>query len=188
LGRTIRFLNQQDKYRDNESYLYSELKSRSRQAFEYLYDNYSAALYGVIVNVLHDEELSNDSLQEVFVKIWNNFDSYNPQKSRLYTWMLNIARNHAIDRLRSKNIRTKKDPAKDKDYVEQNDQQAAPFIEGIGLRRLVEHLEDEQKAVIDLLYFQGFTQAEAAEQLNIPLGTVKSRVRIAIQKLRKFFN
>jgi RNA polymerase sigma factor (sigma-70 family) len=181
-------LEQQNKYRDSENYLYSELRSKSRKAFEYLYDNYSAALYGVILNVLREEELSNDSLQEVFVKIWNNFDSYDPQKSRLYTWMLNIARNHAIDRLRSKNIRSGKDPAKDKNYTEQHEQQEAPFIEGIGLRGLVEHLEDEQRAVIDLLYFQGFTQSEAAEELNIPLGTVKSRVRMAIQKLRKYFN
>jgi RNA polymerase sigma factor (sigma-70 family) len=178
-------LNQQNRYKQREDVLYSELKGKSRQAFEYLYDNYSPALYGVILNILRDEESSNDALQEVFVKIWNNFDSYDPGKSRLYTWMLNIARNHSIDRLRSKKLTFNKEILKDESLMEGG--ASIPFIEGIGLRKLVENLEDEQRVVVDLLYFQGFTQAEAAEELNIPLGTVKSRVRIAIQKLRKYF-
>ncbi|MDB5282989.1 MAG: polymerase sigma-70 factor [Bacteroidota bacterium] len=177
-------MEQHKKY--DEALLYTELKSKSRKAFEYLYDNYSAALYGVIVNVLRNEEASNDALQEVFVKIWNNFDSYDPSKSRLYTWMLNIARNHSIDKLRSKNTADRKELKNDKEYV-QSQKGAETFVEGIGLRKLVDHLDEDQKQVIDLLYFQGFTQSEAAEELNIPLGTVKSRVRIAIHKLRKFF-
>jgi RNA polymerase sigma factor (sigma-70 family) len=184
LGALSTYLERGKKY--DEDLLYSELKSKSRKAFEYLYDNYSPALYGVIYNVLREEEASNDALQEVFVKIWNNFDTYDPVKSRLYTWMLNIARNHSIDRLRSKTTADRKDLKKDKDFVERQ-QQPEPFVEGIGLRNLVDHLEEEQKIVIDLLYFQGFTQAEAAEELNVPLGTVKSRVRIAIHKLRKYF-
>src|SRR5579872_6151045 len=101
--------------------------------------------------------------------------------------MLNIARNHSFDKLRSRNSAGRKDLRKDKAYTEQYGKGQTPFIEGIGLRKLVDHLEEEQKAVIDLLYFQGFTQAEAAEELNIPLGTVKSRVRIAIHNLRKHF-
>jgi len=185
LGALTRYLEQGKKY--DEDLLYSELKGKSKKAFEYLYDNYSPALYGVIFNVLRNEENSNDALQEVFVKIWNNFESYDPLKSRLYTWMLNIARNHAIDKLRSKTTADRKDLKKDKDFVERHGTQSAQFIEGIGLRKLIDHLEEDQKVVIDLLYFQGFTQVEAAEELNIPLGTVKSRVRIAIHKLRKYF-
>ena len=185
MGALSRYLEHDKKY--DEDLLYAELKSKSKKAFEYLYDNYSPALYGVIFNVLKQEEASNDALQEVFVKIWNNFDSYDPQKSRLYTWMLNIARNHSIDKLRSKITADRKDLKKDKDFVEKNSSQPEPFIEGIGLRKLVDHLEEDQKVVIDLLYFQGYTQVEAAEELNIPLGTVKSRVRIAIHKLRKYF-
>ena len=184
MGARTRYLEKNKKY--DEALLYAELKSKSKKAFEYLYDNYSAALYGVIINVLRDEELSNDALQEVFVKIWNNFDQYDPAKSRLYTWMLNIARNHSIDKLRSKNSADKKELKNDKDYV-QSQKGAEILIEGIGLRKLIDHLDRDQKEVIDLLYFQGFTQIEAAEELNIPLGTVKSRVRIAIHKLRKFF-
>lgn len=173
-------------YKD-EALLYADLKAKKRGAFEYLYDNYSPALFGVILNILRDQESSNDALQEVFVKIWNNFDSYYPQKSRLYTWMLNIARNHAIDKLRSRSTANRKDVSKDKDFIKQHDREAAPFVEGIGLNKLVEHLEKDQKIIIDLLYFKGFTQAEVAEELNIPLGTVKSRVRQGVQKLRKYF-
>lgn len=174
-------------YKNNEVLLYADLKGKKRKAFEYLYDNYSPALFGVILNVLRDQELSNDALQEVFVKIWNNFDSYDPQKSRLYTWMLNVARNHSIDKLRSRNTTLRKDVSKDKDYINQYDREAAPFTDGIGLNKLIDNLDEEQKIIIDLLYFKGFTQVEVAEELNIPLGTVKSRVRLGIQKLRKYF-
>jgi RNA polymerase sigma factor (sigma-70 family) len=174
-------------YKNNEELLYADLKGKKRQAFEYLYDNYSPALFGIILNVLHDQELSNDALQEVFVKIWNNFDLYDPLKSRLYTWMLNVARNHSIDKLRSRNTINKKDISRDKDFVKQYDRETAPFTDGIGLNKLIETLEEEQRVIIDLLYFKGFTQVEVAEELNIPLGTVKSRVRLGIQKHRKYF-
>jgi RNA polymerase sigma-70 factor (ECF subfamily) len=152
-----------------------------------LYDNYSPALYGVVYNILHNEEASNDALQEVFVKIWNNFDSYDPERSRLYTWMMNIARNHAIDKLRSKAMKGDKELKNDKEFIRNVSGSLSQFTDGIGLNKLVNELEKEQKDIIDLLYFKGFTQTEAAEELNIPLGTVKSRVRLAMNKLRKHF-
>lgn len=178
-------MDQAKKY--TEEFLYSGLRSKSKQAFEYLYDNYSPALYGVVYNILHNEEASNDALQEVFVKIWNNFDSYDPERSRLYTWMMNIARNHAIDKLRSKAMKGDKELKNDKEFIRNASGSLSQFTDGIGLNKLVEELEKEQKDIIDLLYFKGFTQTEAAEELNIPLGTVKSRVRLAMNKLRKHF-
>ena len=78
------------------------LKQRRESAFNYLYDNYSAALYSVIISIVPDRELSNDILQEVFVKIWRQIETYDVTKGRLFTWMLNIARNASIDALRSK--------------------------------------------------------------------------------------
>lgn len=170
-----------------EEFLYSALRSKSKTAFEYLYDNYSPALYGVIFNILKNEEASNDALQEVFVKIWNNFDSYNPERSRLYTWMMNIARNHSIDKLRSKTMKGDRELKSDKDFIRNSSATSSPFTDGIGLKKLVDDLESEQKDIIELLYFQGFTQSEAADELSIPLGTVKSRVRLAMNKLRKHF-
>lgn len=170
-----------------EEFLYAELKGRSKKAFEYLYDNFSPALFGVIFNILRNEEASNDALQEVFVKIWNNFDSYDPTKAKLYTWMLNVARNHAIDKLRSKAAKTEKELKNDKFLAQSLNSGTSTFTDGIGLKQLVDGLDNEQKEIIDILYFRGYTQTEAAEELNIPLGTVKSRVRLAINKLRKHF-
>ncbi len=170
-----------------EEFLYSALRSKSKTAFEYLYDNYSPALYGVIFNILKNEEASNDALQEVFVKIWNNFDSYNPERSRLYTWMMNIARNHSIDKLRSKAMKGDRELKNDKEFIRNSSATLSPFVDGIGVKKLVDDLDKEQKDIIELLYFQGFTQSEAAEELSIPLGTVKSRVRLAMNKLRKHF-
>lgn len=170
-----------------EEFLYSALKGKSKTAFEYLYDNYSPALYGVIYNILRNEESSNDALQEVFVKIWNNFESYDPNRSRLYTWMMNIARNHSIDKLRSKAVKGDKELKGDKEFARNLNTVSSQFVEGIGIQKLVDDLEVEQKTIIELLYFKGFTQSEAAEELSIPLGTVKSRVRLAMNKLRKHF-
>ncbi len=177
-------MKERQKYSEEE--LIKELKTRSRKAFDYLYDNYSPALYGIIINIIRDEQTAHDLLQEAFIKIWNGIDSYNPEKSRLYTWMLNIARNLSIDKIRAGNSLSRKE---NKDYIrkENENTKQTPFVEGIGLRGLVNELEIEQKQIIELLYFKGYTQTEAAEELNIPLGTVKSRVRLAMVKLRKFF-
>ncbi len=170
----------------NEEVLIAELKTKSRKAFDYLYDNYSPALYGVIKNIVRDEQTANDVLQEVFIKIWNGIAGYEPARARLYTWMINIARNQAIDKLRSGNTLSRKE---NKDFIrtENENSKQTPFVEGIGLRGLVDELEEEQKQIIELLYYRGYTQSEAAETLQIPLGTVKSRVRLAMVKLRKFF-
>lgn len=170
-----------------EELLYTELKAKSKKAFEYLYDNYSPALYGVLFNIIKNEEASNDALQEVFVKIWNSFESYDPARARLYTWMINIARNHAIDKLRSKAVKTDRNLKNDKEYAAHANPAVMLFTDGIGLQKLIDELDNEQREIIDILYFKGYTQTEAAEELNIPLGTVKSRVRLAVNKLRKHF-
>jgi RNA polymerase sigma-70 factor (ECF subfamily) len=91
----------------NIAVLISALKNKQHNAYEYLYDNYSEALYGVIHKVLNDDELANDILQDTIVTIWQKIDSYNPEKGTLFTWMLNIARNKAIDEFR-KNKRNPK--------------------------------------------------------------------------------
>jgi RNA polymerase sigma-70 factor (ECF subfamily) len=78
------------------------LKAKDEQSFSYLYDNYSGALYSIVLQILPDKELANDVLQEVFVNIWRKIDTYDNTKGRLFTWMLNVARNLAIDMVRSK--------------------------------------------------------------------------------------
>lgn len=152
----------------------------------YLYDNYSGALYGVIFRIVKSEALAEEVLQDVFVKIWNRFDGYDESKGKLFTWMLNISRNQAIDKMRSKEISKDQKTrgldnfvsAVDRDsYIEQK-------IEDIGVKDVLLTLPEEQRFVVDCLYFKGYSQSEVAEEFQIPLGTVKTRLRLAMQHLR----
>src|ERR1700760_506121 len=93
-------------YTENE--LVQLLKERTQTAFGYLYENYSGALYNIVLSIVQDKELANDVLQEVFIKIWRQIEQYDPQKGRLFTWMVNISRNASIDTLRSKGYHTQK--------------------------------------------------------------------------------
>jgi len=164
------------------------LKQRSQNAYSYLYDNYSGALYAVIVNVVADNELANDVLQEVFIKIWKQIETYDDTKGKLFTWMLNIARNASIDTLRSKSFNNSK---QNKELTE-SDYTAAGFeqtvTDKIGLRKVLHQLKEEYKVLIELSYFQGFTQDEISKMLNVPLGTVKTRMRTALTQLRQIIS
>ncbi|CAN5287305.1 sigma-70 family RNA polymerase sigma factor [soil metagenome] len=152
-----------------------------------LYDHYSAALFGVIFRIVQDKETAEDVLQESFLKIWNNSASYDSAKGKLYTWLLNIARNTAIDKTRSKNFRKNSQVRSIEDFVYSVDKQHnnSTSTDFIGLRKFVDQLKPEQQQLIDLLYFGGYTQSEAAEELNIPLGTIKTRVKAALTRLRE---
>lgn len=163
------------------------LKAKDEKGLRVLYDHYSAALYGVILRVVIEKETAEDVLQESFVKIWNNIAAYDVSKGRLYTWLLNIARNTAIDKIRSKNFRNEGQVRSIEDFVYTIDKQHnnSTATDHIGLRKFVEELKADQRQLIDLLYFGGYTQSEAAEELGIPLGTVKTRVKAALTRLRE---
>lgn len=169
-----------------EAQICEGLKARKYEAFELLYQNYSAALLGILVRILRDRGAGEDALQEVFVKVWNNIDKYDPSKSGLFAWMATIARNHALDKVRIKGHHTRWE-VQPGQPVETGGTMAELFTDGIGVEKLLKTLDEGQKEIIDILYFKGYTQSEAAEELNIPLGTVKSRVRRAINELRKYF-
>jgi len=166
------------------------LKQQSREAFNYLYKQYSAVLYGVICKVIYDEQTAQDVLQDVFVKIWNNIEQYNPQKGRIYTWMINIARNAAIDKLRSKGEIMKGKIQTGDDIVSnlERGMKTEQATDTIGLRKMVSGLKPEYETIINLAYFKGYTLDEISKTLGIPLGTVKTRMRHAIQQLRAVFN
>ena len=172
-----------------EDLLVTLLKKKERKAINYLYDNYSKALFGIILNVVNKEEVAEDLLQEVFIKIWKNIDRFDPSRGRLYTWMLNIARNTSIDYNRSKqNLKDIKNQSIDNSLNDINKiENLEQKTDNIGLKGMVESLQPSYKEVIDLVYFKGFTQDETSKELNIPLGTVKTRVRAAISSLRTLF-
>ncbi len=162
------------------------IRERNQKAFAYLYDNYSQALFGVIDSIINDQEESEDVLQNTFLKIWNNFDSYDANKGRLYTWMLNIARNLAIDSTRSKHekVKNKIQEPTDSVYHKNKLYSVDTTHETIGLKKIVDHLKEDQREIIDLAYYQGYTQDEISKKLNLPLGTVKTKVRQALLTLR----
>jgi RNA polymerase sigma-70 factor (ECF subfamily) len=151
---------------------------------------YSASLYGVIYRIIQHEEIAEDLLQDTFVRIWNSFSSYDSTKGRLFTWMVNIARNITIDKTRSKDFRNNSKTEDIENNVLTIEMQSGNILnpEVMGLKELVAKLKPEQKIVLDLVYFRGFTHLEVSEELEIPLGTVKTRLRNAIITLRKLFN
>lgn len=167
----------------SEEQLVKSLMAGDENAFSTLYDNYSPTLYGVICRIVGSEEIGQDVLQDAFVKIWKNIQNYDRQKGTIFTWMLNVARNTAIDYLRSKHhkgsIQSEEENVRilNNESVEQN-------FDHIGLRETVKKMKPEHQAIVDLLYYKGYTQEEASKQLDLPLGTLKTRSRAAIQQLR----
>lgn len=174
----------------NEEDLIHLLTLREAKGFEILYDNYSAALYGVIHRIVQNDAIAEDVLQETFLKIWNNIGQYESAKGRLFSWMINIARNGAIDKIRSKEYTDQqKNRQLEKTVLSENAEMYSAYNpDTIGLRQIVQKLEPEYRQIVELLFFNGYSQSAAAEKLNIPLGTVKTRSRAALQKLRTYFS
>ena len=173
---------------EQPDYLIQKLKDQDQSALGELYTRYSESLLGVIYSVVHDRELAEEVLQDTFIKIWNNATSYNSKKGRFFTWMLNIARNGAIDKTRSKafkNSRKNQSAAYFVDVLETSNKSFNAKVDAIGIQKYIKQLEPICKKVIDLLFFKGYTQKEASETLEIPLGTIKTRNRICIKKLRE---
>lgn len=170
----------------SEVELVSLLQRQEESAFTYLYEHYSGALYGVILQVITDETLAQDILQEVFVKIYRNVGQFDALRGRLYTWMLNIARNAAIDAFRSKGFKQQKQNRDLEQIVDNTSYSLSTqvYVDHIGLEKVLNTLRLDYRQVIDLAYFKGYTQEEIAEELGIPLGTVKTRIRSALIQLR----
>ena len=178
-------MTEEKKYSEEE--LVYLLQRRDQQAFSYLYDNYAGALNGIIYRMVENREWAEDILQEAFLKIWNNFSSYDTGKGRLFTWMLNITRNLTIDTLRSKDYKKQDKISGDENSVSNysEDSKITEKFDGLGLRKQLANLKIEQRNIIDLAYFKGYTQEEISREMSIPLGTVKTRMRAAILELRK---
>ncbi|WP_020530374.1 RNA polymerase sigma factor [Flexithrix dorotheae] len=163
---------------------------KDRKALEYLYDHYSAALFGIISRIVPAEEMAQEVLQDCFLKIWDNIKSFDPVKGKLFTWMAKIARNLAIDKTRSRDFKSqlKSDSPEDYSLMEKNHFEPSINSEAIDVKDIVSGLNQDQKQLIDLMYFRGYTQAEISKEFDIPLGTVKSKVRLGMNKLRSIFN
>ena len=171
-----------------EQELVSALKARNNSAFNYLYDHYSGALFSVITQMVENTETASDLLQEVFINIWRKIETYDPLRGRLFTWMLNIARNASIDSLRSRSYQNSRKNQELSDHVNTSikSQVTQTNIDSIGLKKILSKLKPEHRTLIDLAYFKGYTHEEIADIEQIPLGTVKTRIRNALIQLKEY--
>jgi RNA polymerase sigma-70 factor (ECF subfamily) len=170
--------------------LVQKFQNKEVAAFEQLHKMYSENICGVINTIVRNPERAQEICQDVFVKIWEKADTYNPSKGRFFTWILNIARNAAIDEVRSKSHKQQKKNLSTEYFVGilEGSEDLEGKMDTIGLKSLLTNLKEKCVQIISLLYFQGFTQKEAAEELNIPIGTVKTRNRSCISQIRENAN
>ncbi|RMA64691.1 RNA polymerase sigma factor [Ulvibacter antarcticus] len=163
-----------------------EMQNGNETAFSKIYSLYSEAIHGIIYSIVLDNDVAEEVLQDVFVKVWNNSKSYNIKKGRFFTWLLNIARNAAIDNTRSKASKNAKKNLSTSNFVDilSGSDNLNQTTNAIGIKKFVDALKPTCIKIIDLLFFKGFTQVDAAKTLEIPLGTLKTRNRNCIQDLR----
>ncbi len=174
-----------------EETLINGIINGDKVAIDQLYKMYSSALFGIISRIVKFDEVAEDILQDTFVKIWKSISQYDSSKGRLFTWMANLAKNAAIDQVRSKYYTNavKTDAISDTQVnVIDLQYQFMPNSDGIGLKQLMCNLKPDHKKIIDLFYFEGYTHKEVSKKLDIPLGTVKTKIRQSILTLRKYFN
>jgi RNA polymerase sigma-70 factor, ECF subfamily len=165
------------------------LRQNDDLGYTVLYDRYAAMLFGVIRRIVTDPADAENILQDCFVKIWRNVDSYDANKGKLTTWILNIARNSAIDFTRSKAFSQKNKNQSFDTIVNPSFElgETSTPTDTMDLRRLVNQLSPNCRQIIEWMYFEGYTQQEISEEFGIPLGTVKTRARTALIELRKLF-
>jgi len=163
-----------------------QMQENNEKAFERLYTMYSEAIHGVIYSIVLEETVAEEVLQDTFIKIWNNSKAYDVKKGRFFTWILNIARNTAIDRTRSKSFKNTKKNLPTTNFVDilTSYDNLNSKTNAIGIKKFVAKLKPMCISIIELLFFKGYTQKDAAEELEIPLGTLKTRNRNCLRDLR----
>ncbi|MGJ8593378.1 MAG: RNA polymerase sigma factor [Aquaticitalea sp.] len=166
--------------------LVTKFQQKDQKAFEELYNMYGDSMHGVIYNIVRDNDIAEEIMQDVFIKAWNNSASYSEKKGRFFTWILNIARNAAIDKTRSKAFKNSKKNLNAEYFVDilPTSESLDDQTDAIGIKKFVSKLAKKCIEVIELLYFKGYTQQEASEALDMPIGTVKTRNRNCIKELR----
>ena len=169
-----------------EELLISNFKKKDVKAFEILYEMYYKNILGVVFNIVRDKATAEEVTQDAFIKAWNKADTYSEKKGRFFTWILNIARNASIDKVRSKDFKNASKNLDGQIFVDilGTHDNLNTATDAIGIKKFVNQLAETCKSIIELLYFKGYTQKEASESLKMPLGTVKTKSRNCINSLR----
>ncbi len=169
---------------DFTTLLVKRLKDKDTTALDYLYEHYSEALYGIIFRTTNHKEIAEETLHDVFIKIWEQVDQFDEKRGTLFTWMYRIARNKAIDARRSRDFKSQEKSTDITDYVDMFE--SAPGKENyIGLKEILTKIGKQCKKLIQLNFFMGYSHAEISENENIALGTVKTRLRNCLKDIRK---
>lgn len=167
------------------------LQERNEEAVKLIFERYGNAMYNTIYRVLCNRAMSEDVLQEVLVKIWHKFDNYNARRGSLFTWLVSISRNAAIDKTRGKEFIQSRKSA-DLDQLVYSEGTVAIKAsksqeQSEGVRETVDLLPEPEATLVRMAFFEGFTHVDIAKELDMPLGTVKTKIRSAIKKLRNLF-
>ena len=163
------------------------LERGDKKAITLLYDNYSDSLYGVIKKIIADDDTAQDVLQESFIKIWRYSKKYDSSKAKLFTWLYRISYNTAIDKVRSlKNKNGKEVQIETSAVYKITSNELNQDV--LDIKKHLNTLDKKYQIVINALFFEGMTQQEASEELDIPLGTIKSRLKIGLRELKKIYN
>lgn len=173
----------------------TRIKARDSAALSELYDFYNRLLFGLILSILKKREEAEDILQEVFITIWEKAEQFDLDKGTVYTWIVSLARNKSIDRLRSKVYKEQKKQSASLDnedvfyplYSDEQDplEQTILADRAKSVHEALDQISDKQRKVLQVAYFNGMSQSEIAEVFGIPLGTVKTRMRDGMIKLRE---
>ena len=179
-----------DQTHHSDKVLAERLKSRDQGAIGLLYDRYASPLFGIIYRIVRSQEIAEDVLQETFLKVWERNDQFDITRGTLFTWINTIARNLALDTVKSKAYKTARTNQSVDEVVDVIDRHQSTSYnpETIGLQDSVGQLDPELREVVEKLYFSGYSQSEAAKELDLPLGTLKTRARKAISLLRSLFD
>ena len=181
-----------DYTRLDDELLISLVQQNQEEALSALYDRYGRLVYSMAYNALQDQALAEEITQDVFLRIWNKADTFRAEQGKLVTWMTSITRYRAIDVIRRQNVRPEgnqatwiEDPGLDLPSGMDVESEAETLDSSRQIRTAMAQLPDEQRLVLSLAFFQGYTHSLIAETLGEPLGTVKTRIRLAMQKLRQ---
>jgi len=171
--------------------LIARITKRDRQAFDSFYEKYAQIIFNVCVRILRDESEAEDIMQEIFVQIWREAERFDSSRASVKTWLFTIARSRSLDRYRSrKTMQSRLQDAGEEDLQQiasaENLQGTSVMQQYIG--GVLNQLSKEQRSVLELSYYEGLTQEEIAERLGEPLGTIKSRIRSALIKLRSLLS
>jgi RNA polymerase sigma-70 factor (ECF subfamily) len=167
-----------------EQDIIDRLRNRDQRGLTYFYEQYAQALMGIIGRIIQERTIAEEVMQQTLLKVWNKIDQYEPEKSALYTWSSVIARNTALDKVRLAGYKNQKYQEDINDHLDANSTEQRSGDQ-MDTHKLLAKLEVKHRVLIEKMYLQGYSQRAISEEMDIPLGTVKTRLRSAITLMRQ---